>query len=51
MTQITSADLDEAGAFGDWPEDFAEVAMDLDNRYLSAAEAHLWNNQSNGNKN
>jgi hypothetical protein len=51
MTQITSADLDEAGAFGDWPEDFAEVAMDLDNRYLSAAEAHLWNNQSNDNKN
>jgi AAA15 family ATPase/GTPase len=51
MTQITSADLDEAGAFGDWPEDFAEVAMDLDNRYLSAAEAKLWNNQSNGNKN
>jgi predicted ATPase len=51
MTQITSADLDEGGAFGDWPEDFAEVAMDLDNRYLSAAEAHLWNNQSNDNKN
>ncbi len=51
MTQITSADLDEAGAFGDWPEDFAEVAMDLDNRYLSAAEAKLWKNQSNGNKN
>ncbi|MBV9614082.1 MAG: AAA family ATPase, partial [Ktedonobacteraceae bacterium] len=24
-TQITSADLDETGAFGDWPEDFAEV--------------------------
>jgi predicted ATPase len=51
MTKITSADLDEAGAFGDWPEDFAEVAMELDNRYLSAAEAQLWNNQSNGNKN
>jgi predicted ATPase len=51
MTQITSADLDEAGAFGDWPEDFAEVAMDLDDRYLTAAEAKLWNNQSNGNQN
>src|SRR6266446_3381326 len=24
-TQITSADLDEAGAYGDWPEDFANV--------------------------
>jgi predicted ATPase len=40
-TQITSADLDEAGAFGDWPEDFAEVTLDSESRYLDAAQARL----------
>ena len=40
-TRIQSADLDEAGRFGDWPEDFDEVALDNENRYLSAAEARL----------
>ncbi len=40
-TKITSADLDEAGAFGeDWPEDFADVSLELQSRYLDAAEAH-----------
>ncbi len=42
-TKITSADLDESGSFGeDWPEDFAEVFLSIQNRYLSAAEAKLW---------
>ena len=41
-TSINSADLDEAGAFGDdWPEDFDEVELSSDNEYLSAAEAKL----------
>ncbi len=40
-TEITSKDLDEAGAFGDWPEDFADVMLEAENRYLNAAEAHL----------
>ena len=40
-TRIQSADLDEAGRFGDWPEDFDEVALNSENRYLSAAEARL----------
>ena len=40
-TKITSADLDEAGAFGDWPEDFDKVTLDSENRYLDAAEARL----------
>ncbi|MBK7674660.1 MAG: AAA family ATPase [Candidatus Accumulibacter sp.] len=40
-TSITSADLDESGAFGDWPEDFDEVELSADNEYLSAAEAKL----------
>lgn len=38
-TEVKSADLDEAGAFGDWPEDFAEVSLDAESRYLDAAEA------------
>jgi Uncharacterized conserved protein len=38
-TKITSTDLDEAGAFGDWPEDFAEVTLEAESRYLDAAES------------
>ena len=40
-TQITSTDLDQIGAFGDWPEDFAAVALDSESRYLDAAQARL----------
>lgn len=42
-TEITSSDLDESGAFDiDWPEDFAEVVLQAESRYLDAAEArHL----------
>jgi predicted ATPase len=42
VTKVSSADLDEAGAFGDWPEDFGDVSMKLESRYLDAAEARLW---------
>jgi hypothetical protein len=38
-TMIQSADLDETGAFGDWPEDFAEVELAAESRYLDAAES------------
>ncbi|HST21704.1 MAG TPA: AAA family ATPase [Blastocatellia bacterium] len=38
-TEISSTDLDEAGAFGDWPEDFAEVSLEAESRYLDAAES------------
>lgn len=41
-TTVTSADLDEAGAFGDWPEDFGDVELKSESRYLDAAEAVLW---------
>jgi predicted ATPase len=37
-TEVRSADLDETGAFGDWPEDFDKVALDAQSRYLDAAE-------------
>ena len=40
-TRIESAELDRAGRFGDWPEDFDEVALKSESRYLSAAEARL----------
>jgi predicted ATPase len=40
-TRIRSAQLDEAGRFGDWPEDFDEVALKTESHYLSAAEARL----------
>ncbi len=40
-TQISSADLDETGAFGDWPEDFHTVTLNSESRYLDAAEALL----------
>lgn len=41
MTKISSADLDEAGAFGDFPEDFSDVSLKLESRYLNAAESRL----------
>ncbi len=40
-TRIQTAELDEAGRFGDWPEDFDEVALEAESRYLSAAESRL----------
>jgi predicted ATPase len=41
-TVVTSADLDEAGRFGDWPEDFADVALQTQKEYLDAAEKRLF---------
>ena len=40
-TQIETAELDAAGRFGDWPEDFDEVSMKAESAYLSAAEARI----------
>lgn len=40
-TTIRSADLDETGAFGDWPEDFDNVTLNAQSRYLDAAEQRL----------
>ncbi len=42
ITSVISADLDDTGAFGDWPEDFDDVELSLDKEYLSAAEAKLF---------
>ena len=35
-TEITSADLDETGAYGDWPEDFDDVMLESESRYINA---------------
>lgn len=36
-TEIASAELDEHGAFGDWPEDFGDVELEVRSRYIDAA--------------
>ena len=41
LTRIKTAELDEAGRYGDWPGDFDEVALEAESRYLSAAEERL----------
>jgi len=38
-TEIRSADLDEEGAYGDWPLDFDDVELNSAKEYLDAAEA------------
>lgn len=40
-TEVNSTQLDEIGAFGDWPEDFADTWLTLEDRYLSAVETKL----------
>lgn len=41
ITEVRSADLDKAGAFGDWPEDFADIELESEKRYLDAATLQL----------
>lgn len=40
-TSVATADLDDAGAYGAWPQDFEATEMDAEQDYLSAAEAVL----------
>lgn len=42
ITRISPAELDEQGAYGDWPEDFAEVELEAQNRYMNAVEQRLF---------
>ena len=42
-TDIASADLDQSGAYGDWPEDFLDVELEADHRYTRAAHDQLRN--------
>jgi predicted ATPase len=41
ITQVKSATPDENGAFGDWPEDFGDVALQSEKEYLDAVESKL----------
>ena len=40
-TKIDTANLDEAGAYGDWPEDFDDVDLKAQSRYIKAAQSRL----------
>ncbi len=40
-TTVSSCDLDKAGAFGDWPEDFGDVELKAESRFLDASEKRL----------
>ena len=41
VTEVNSADLDEAGAYGEWPEDFADVNLNAQSGYIKAARSHF----------
>ena len=38
VTEVDSVDLDEAGAYGDWPMDFDDVDLKAQSRYLDAVD-------------
>jgi hypothetical protein len=38
VTALSTADLDQNGAFGNWPEDFGEVHLGAEKDYLDAVE-------------
>ncbi len=40
-TEVNSVDLDDAGAYGEWPTDFDDVELKAQSRYLDAAEPRL----------
>lgn len=42
VTKVKSAELDKAGAFGKWPEDFGRVFLESETEYLDAAEKQLF---------
>jgi predicted ATPase len=47
-TKIDSREPDATGAYGDWPEDFADVQLDADSAYLDAVEQRQLERQSGG---
>jgi len=46
-TRVTSADLDQNGAYGDWPVDFDRVEAAVGNRYLDAVEGKFFSAKKN----
>lgn len=43
QTQVTTRDLDDSGAYGDWPQDFEATEMAGEQDYIEAAETALFN--------
>jgi AAA domain, putative AbiEii toxin, Type IV TA system/AAA ATPase domain/Protein of unknown function (DUF3696) len=41
VTEVSSTKLDANGAFGNWPEDFGDVALESEQKYLDAVEDRL----------
>jgi hypothetical protein len=40
-TTVTSADIDNTGAFGNWPEDFSDVVLEAEGKYLGLAQSRI----------
>jgi predicted ATPase len=41
QTDINTAELDETGAYGDWPQDFESTELETEQDYIDAAEQRL----------
>ena len=41
ITEVSSTDVDEVGAYGEWPEDFADVNLNAQSGYIKAARSHF----------
>lgn len=46
-TTVTSGDIDRTGAFGAWPEDFGDVSLEAERRFLDASETRLLETSEN----
>ena len=44
MTEVTAAELDDAGRFGEWPVDFVEVELEAEGTYIDAVSQHAFGN-------
>ncbi len=38
QTHVTEAQIREDGSYGDWPEDFGTIELDLQDRYMTLVE-------------
>ena len=41
VTEVKSAEMDEVGAYGNWPEDFDDVDLKAQSRYIKAAQSRF----------
>jgi hypothetical protein len=41
MTRVDASQMDDDGAFGDWPEDFDDVSLGVEQAYLDAVEQRM----------